>query len=276
MDKNNFIEVYSKLGSIGKTAAYFGKAPNTIRYWCNKYGLEIQPSCMTIFQEIRETPMTNEQKSIVLGSVLGDGCLKLAPHSKNARLTIGHSITQLEYLKWKCEKLTPFSRKITLDQKAKTKIISGIDANSKDFYKFFTIAHPDVTDFYKRYVIDGKKRINKHIIDELDLVSLSILFADDGSVYIDKRNNVPTCMISTNSFNYDEQLILVEALRKFFYGTIKIDVQGNIGRNDLYIRMYRTEEIKKFLASIASILPECIHYKLHLQRLGVKPLFNIG
>jgi hypothetical protein len=68
----------------------------------------------------------------------------------------------------------------------------------------------------------------------------------------------------------------VEALRKFFFGTIKIDVQGNFGRNDLYIRMYRTEEIKTFLGSIAAILPECIHYKLHLQRLGVKPLFNIG
>lgn len=276
MDKNYFIEVYSKLGSIGKTAAHFGRAPNTIRYWCNKYGLEIQPSCMTIFQEIRETPMTKEQKAIVLGSVLGDGCLKLAPHSKNARLTIGHSIMQFEYLKWKCEKLTPFSRKITLDQKAKTKIISGKESNSKDFYKFFTIAHPDITDFYNRYVVGGKKRINKSIINELDIVSLSIWFADDGSVYVDKRNNVPTCMLATNSFSYEEQLLLVESLRKFFSGTIKIDIQGNDGRTDLYIRMYKTEDIKNFLAMISSVLPDCVHYKLHLQRLGVKPLFNIG
>ncbi len=276
MDKDNFIEVYNRLGSIGKTAAHFGRAYSTVRYWCKKYNLDIQPSCMTLFQEIRETPMTNEQKSIILGSVLGDGCLKLAPHSKNARLTLGHSVTQLEYLKWKRDKLVPFSRKIVLDQKAKTKIISGRKANSKDFYKFFTIAHPDVTDFHKRYVIDGKKRVSKDIINELDLIALAIWFADDGSVYVDKRNNVPTCSIATNSFTYKEQVILVETLRKFFFGTIKIDVQGNTERDDLYIRMYRTEKIKEFLSSISSILPECIHYKLHLQRLGVKPLFNIG
>ena len=77
MNKEEFIEVYNRLGSIGKTAAHYGKAFNTIRYWCKEYNLEIQPSCMTIFKEIRETPMSNEQKSIVLGSALGDGCLKL-------------------------------------------------------------------------------------------------------------------------------------------------------------------------------------------------------
>lgn len=273
MEKDDFIEIYNKLGSIGKTAAYFGKPYNTVRYLCKKYDLEIQPSCMTIFQEVRETPMTKEQKSIVLGSVLGDGCIKLAPHSKNARLTIGHSITQLEYLRWKREKLIPFSREIKIDQKAKTKIIAGREVNSKDFYKFFTIAHPDITYFHKRYVVAGRKKIDSGIIDELDLISLAIWFADDGSVYVDKRNNVPTCSLATNSFNYNEQLILVEALRKFFSGTIKIDVQGNSGRDDLYIRMYRTAEIKTFLGLISAILPECIHYKLHLQRLGVKPLF---
>ena len=69
---------------------------------------------------------------------------------------------------------------------------------------------------------------------------MSIWFADDGSVCYDKRNGVITCSLATNSFSYKEQLILVEALRKFFKGTIKISKQGNSGREDFYIRMYNT------------------------------------
>lgn len=266
--------LYEKYWSIGKVAAQLGKPYSTIRYWYNKYNIEIQPSCMTVFQEIRNTPMSDNQKSIVLGSLLGDGCLKLAPHSKNARLVTGHSITQLNYLSWKNDVLRPFSRGVKLDQKAKEKVIAGRTCYSKDFYRFHTIAHQDITNFYKRYVKNHKKHIVEDIIDELDLIALSIWFADDGSVYRDKRNNNVICSIATNSFSYKEQLILVEALRRFFKGTISISTQGNKGRDDLYLRLFRNKYTIEFLESIMSVLPECIHYKLSPQRLCVKPLIN--
>jgi len=270
--KEYLVDLYGKCGSIGSVASYLKKSYSTIRYWYNKYDIDVQPSCMTVFQEIRETSMLADQKSIVLGSLLGDGCLKLAPHSKNARLVVGHSITQLEYLSWKNDMLKPFSRKVVLDQKAKIKIIDGRKAYSKDFYRFHTIAHPDITSFYKRYVKNHKKRVIDDIIEELDLIALSIWFADDGSVYVDKRNGVIICSIATNSFPYKEQLILVKALRKFFKGTIKIDKQGNTGRDDLLLRLYRTKCNIEFLRNIMCVLPKCIHYKLDPQRLDVKPL----
>jgi len=272
MNKEYLIKLYDVHGSIGKVASHVNKSYSTVRYWYNKYNIEVQPSCMTVFQDIRNTPMSDHQKSVIVGSLLGDGCLKLAPHSKNARLTMGHSITQLTYLEWKNNILKPFSRGVKLDQKAKVKVIGNYTCNSKDFYKCYTIAHPDITYFYKKYVKNHKKHVINDIIDELDLIALSIWFADDGSVYVDKRNGNVMCSIATNSFSYKEQLILVRALRRFFNGTIKIDKQGNIGRDDLYLRLYRHKCNVEFLKNIMSVLPECIHYKLDPQRLGVKPL----
>lgn len=271
-DKEYLVELYQEHGSIGKIAAFLGKSYGAVSYWCHKHDIEVQPSCMTIFRDIQNTPMSEFQKSVVLGSVLGDGCLKLAPHSKNARLVLGHSVTQLQYLTWKNEILKPFSRGVKLDQKAKTKMICGQVCHSKDFYRCWTIAHPDVTSVYKRYVKNHKKCVSSDVIDELDLIALSIWFADDGSVYTDKRNGGMICSLATNSFSYKEQLVLVEALRRFFKGTIKIDKQGNVGRTDLYLRLFKTKCIIQFLTLIKSVLPECIHYKLGPQRLGVKPL----
>ena len=81
-------KLYDKEGSIGKVASRLSRPYSTVRYWYYKNKIKVQPSCMTIYQELRNTPMSEFQKSIVLGSALGDGCLKLAPHSKNARLRI--------------------------------------------------------------------------------------------------------------------------------------------------------------------------------------------
>lgn len=258
-------KLYDKEGSIGKVASRLSRPYSTIRYWYYKNKIKVQPSCMTIYQELRNTPMSEFQKSIVLGSALGDGCLKLAPHSKNARLRIGHCEKQIEYLKWKYDMLQPFSRKFGLDQLVKEKIYKGAKFKSTNFYSFYTVVHPDITHYYRKYYIRGNKKVSEDIINELDLISLAIWFGDDGSSYRDKRNGSVMCSFATNSFNYKEQLILVEALRKFFGGTIKIDKQGNKDREDLLLRLYKTEHVKNFLYNIKTVLPKCIHYKIALR-----------
>lgn len=263
--KDELQKLYMEEGSIGKVASKLSKPYSTVRYWYEKNDIKVQPSCMTIYQELRETPMSQFQKSIVLGSVLGDGNLKLAPHSKNARLRIGHCKKQIGYLKWKYDMLQPFSRKFGLDQPAKEKIYKGKKFKSTDFYRFHTVVHPDITYYYRKYYNKGNKIVHRDVIDELDLISLAIWFGDDGSSYRDKRTDAVMCSFATNSFSYKEQVVLVKALRRFFGGTIKIDEQGNKGRSDLLLRMYKTVYVKDFLYNIKSILPKCIHYKIALR-----------
>jgi hypothetical protein len=264
--KEELIELHKKYGSITKVASAISRSYTTVRHWYNSLDIIFNPSGMTVFKEIRETPMSQTHKSIVVGSMLGDGGIWLAPHSRNARLYVCHCEKQLGYLNWIHGLLMPFSRPITQTEKAGPKIFGDTLINGTNFFRFYTIAHPDITEVYKTYYRNNFKYVDTSIINNIDLLSMSIWFADDGSI---QRNNIgepQSCSISTNSFSYKEQLILVEALRRFFDGKIRIKEQGGhykgIKREDFVISMSGKEEINKFLDMIKLILPECIHYKL--------------
>ena len=49
--------------------------------------------------------LTQFQKSLIIGTVLGDGYLRIIPGRNNAFLEINHSFSQKQYVDWKFEKL---------------------------------------------------------------------------------------------------------------------------------------------------------------------------
>jgi len=267
ISKIDLLKLHNEHGSIGKVASALCKNYATVRAWYSYYDIIINPSNMNIYQEIRNTPMTQIQKSVVIGSLLGDGHLRIVPHSKNALLEISHCEKQLDYLTWKKNLLSPFSRPIKLKEFSNSKKnICGNIVNASNFYRFFTVAHKDITDIFNAYYKNGLKGVNKTIIDEVDLLALSIWFGDDGSIRRNKNKEPICCSIATNSFSYDEQLVLVEVLKKFFNGTIKVykcgGVYNGIKREDYIIEMFVKNKIQQFLCMIKSILPKCIYYKL--------------
>ena len=264
--KQELIELHKKYGSITKVAANLSRSYSTVRHWYKELNIVKNKSGMTIFQEIRETPMSPLQKSVLVGSMLGDGGIWLAPHSKNARLYVCHCEKQLNYLKWVHDILQPFSRKIVQTEKAGKKLIGDNMVNGSNFYRFFTIAHPSITELFHKYYKNGLKHVDATIINKIDLVAMAIWFGDDGSVERNRKGEPIGCSIATNSFSYKEQVLLSEAIRKFFKGKIRIvkqcgEYKGK-PRSDFKIRMSDKYYIQEFLNNIKLILPECIHYKL--------------
>lgn len=263
--KKELVKLHEEYGSITKVAAALSKPYSTVRYWYNAFDIIVNKSGMTIFHELRNTTMYQTQKSVLVGSMLGDGGLWLAPHCKNARLYVCHCEKQLGYLKWVHGLLQPFARPITQTETAGKKMFGDIEINGSNFYRFYTIAHPDVTELFHMYYRKGLKGINKSIVDKVDLLAMSIWFADDG--WIERRNKQPSlCGIATNSFTYKEHLILVGVVRKFFKGTISIKPHGGYykgtKRTDYVLRMTGKKYVNEFLDMIKLVLPECIHYKL--------------
>jgi hypothetical protein len=264
--KEELVLLHEKYGSITKVASSLLKPYSTVRHWYNSFDIVFNSSSMTVYQELRNTPMSQLHKSVLVGSMLGDGGIWLAPHCKNARLYVCHCELQKEYLAWVHGLLQPFSRPIVPTEKAGEKEIGGNIVNCSNFYRFYTIAHPDITDLYKTYYVNNYKHVDSTVIEKVDLLAMSIWFCDDGS--IQRYKGVPvSCSIATNSFPYKEQLILVEAIRKFFNGKIKI--KPNSGeyngkkREDFTIEMYGGRgKIKDFLDMIKLVVPKCIHYKL--------------
>jgi len=265
-NKEELIVLHEKYGSITKVASILSKSYSTVRHWYKELDIVINSSGMTIFQELRNTPMSDTHKSVIVGSMLGDGGLWLAPHSKNARLYVCHCEKQLGYLKWIRSLLQPFSRPIKQTEKAGKKIVCGREVNGSNFYRFYTIAHPDITDVFNSYYRKGLKGIDNSLIDKVDLIAMAIWFADDGNICRNKKREPVSCSIATCSFTYKEHLIAAEIVRKFFNGTIKIVKHGGYykgkKREDYVLNMFGKKHVNEFLTNIKLILPECIHYKL--------------
>lgn len=259
-------------GSMGKVASELAVSYGTVRSWYNFYNLERPKSCKNIFHELRAISFSDTQKSVILGSILGDGGLQLPKHGKNAVLHIKHCTKQKGYLEWKNDLLKPFSRSIYQSSKPGPVFICDIPTYSTGSFTAYTVSHPDITDFFRRYYVNGKKGVNVEVVDSLDLLALAIWLADDGSFYSDKRwKNVLAGKICTNSFVYNEQVLLKKTLSKFFEGRIHIMPYGK-NKNQYVLKLTGSKAVGALLSAIREVLPECIHYKLDPQRLHAKPL----
>jgi hypothetical protein len=272
LDKIEMSKLIEEHKSVAKVASVLSLPYSTIYAWFKSYDIELLPSCMTIYEELRSVDLSNIHKSVIIGSILGDGSLLKGKHSKNARLQIGHCTKQLDYLKWKKDLLSPFVNRLTLAELPGPKIINGKDSFSTGYYFINTIAHPGITEYYNKYYINGRKSVSETLIHELDWLSVAILLADDGSFTFRKDNKYSLRgSIATCSFNREEQNILIKTLSNFYGGSIKVDESNNtlrLGGGSKYI--------DDLLNEVISILPKCIHYKFAPQRLHVKPLLLEG
>lgn len=265
LKKEELEKLLKKHVSVGNVSSCLSIPYSTVYAWYKKYNIKLLPSCMTIYDELRFTPLSDIHKSVILGSILGDGSLLKNRRSKNARLQIGHCTKQLGYLKWKKELLAPFVNKLTLAEKPGPKIINGKESWSSGYYLINTIAHPDITKYYNKYYYKGKKGVIEEVIHELDLLSLAIWLSDDGSFSFHGKNKTALRgSIATCSFNKEELEILISALGRFFTGSMAIDSYNNT------IRLGKTSHINDLLNEITNILPKSIHYKFVPQRLTRK------
>jgi hypothetical protein len=262
LDKSTLTSLLDDYGSVDKVAAHLSIPYSTLYAWYKKYGITLPPSCMTIYNELRSVEFTKTQKSVILGSILGDGSLIKQKSSKNARLQMGHCTKQLHYLNWKVDLLNPFCKsKPVLAEKPGDKIICGKKSYSSGYYIANTIAHPDMTKYYNKYYFGGNKRVHVSVIDEIDELALAIWLADDGSFTFRKdckyslRGSIATC-----SFYRDETELLLLALSRFYGGHAGIGKDGGIYMSGTY-------HLNKLLDIVTNILPKSIHYKLAPQRL---------
>lgn len=263
LKKEELEKLLEEYKSVGYVASYLSIPYSTVYAWYKKYNIQLLPSCMTIYEELRSVKLSDTQKSVVLGSILGDGSLLKNRRAKNARLQIGHCTKQLGYLKWKKELLNPFVKRITLAEKSGPKVVVGKNSWSSGYYFINTIAHPDITEYHNKYYIKGKKRVIEEVISELDLLSLAIWLGDDGS-FSDHGKYALRGSIATCSFYENEIWTLIESLGKFFKGSMNIDKSQNT------IILGQTKPLNDLLDMVTNILPKCIHYKFAPQRLTRK------
>ena len=190
-------------------------------------------------------------KQIILGSILGDGSLKIAKNYKNARFSERHSIVQENYLRWKYSKLNP-ELKGTIIRTEPEK--SSYSKKAKIIYQ--SAVNENLTSLHHLTHKKNKKIIKRSWLNNLDALGLAIWWCDDGS-FNNLKNQGVFC---TDSFTYKEHLILARYLKvdwkidcKIIDNPIKIN--NEIIRTDNRLRFSNFENLHKFFKIILPFIP---------------------
>ena len=114
--------------------------------------------------------LTREQKSLIIGTILGDGYLRIIPKRKNAFLEVNHSFAQKDYVDWKYSILQSIV-------KSKPKLRKG--NGQRIAYRFYTRCLSEITDLFKAFYRDGRKIIPDNL--KINPLTLAVWYMDDGS-----------------------------------------------------------------------------------------------
>ncbi|MDO8496520.1 MAG: LAGLIDADG endonuclease [bacterium] len=184
--------------------------------------------------------LTQEQKSLIIGTILGDGYLRIIPRRKNAFLEVNHSAKQRDYVDWKYSILQSIV-------KSGPKLRNG--NGNRVACRFYTRCHQEITDLFRTFYKNGKKIIPDDL--EINPFSLAVWFMDDGS------KSGGSIYLNTQQFLIDEQVKLQELLLNQF------GITSNLNKDKEYKRIrIITGDAKKFCNIIRQFIPQSMQYKL--------------
>ena len=186
--------------------------------------------------------LTQFQRSVIIGSILGDGYLRIVSGRKDAFLEINHSIKQKDYVDWKYSILRNICISSPKSRKGKGERVA---------YRFYTKQLPEITEIYKLFHKNNKKIIPKELI--LDPIILSVWFMDDGSKC---RNS--DIYLNTQQFSIENQRILISSLKE-----MGLEVRMNKDKNYFRLRFLKSSIPKLRMILKNSIIPS-MKYKIEL------------
>ncbi|MGB9595936.1 MAG: LAGLIDADG endonuclease, partial [Candidatus Poribacteria bacterium] len=194
-----------------------------------------------------QSSLSDRCKEIILGSLLGDGSLKIQKSYKNARFSFRHSINQKDYFLWKVEEMKEISSENCVWEQNDN---SGF---GKQKLRYQSLATEALTELYKLTHPHGKFEIRRKWLNLLTPLSLCVWWLDDGSLVSDCRQGV----FCTDDFEYDQLMIVVRYFNKVWELNPRI---GRVAKKGPRSEQYRlwirsSEELKKFFRIIIPHIP---------------------
>ncbi len=186
--------------------------------------------------------LTQTQKSIIIGSILGDGYLRVIKKRKNAFLEINHSYKQKDYVDWKFNNLKSIV-------KSPPKFRVGNEGRTA--YRFYTRQLPVLTELFYNFYEKKVKIIPKNL--KLDPLVIAVWFMDDGS-----KCRTSDVYLNTQQFDIESQRRLIVYLKYF-------NLETKLNKDKSY---YRLRFIKSSLPKLRNLINKYIipsmRYKIEL------------
>jgi len=148
--------------------------------------------------------ISERQKKILNGMLLGDAHLERQSGALSARLKIEHSVAQSAYVDWKFEEWrdwvsTPPKERIRRNRLGTTSMNVG----------FTTLSHVELEGFRSRFYENRRKVVPQDL--ELSALSMAVWFMDDGSR---KSNQCRGLYLNTQGFTDSEVNFLRVVIRR--------------------------------------------------------------
>lgn len=163
--------------------------------------------------------LTQRQKDILIGTVLGDAHLE--QNGNHTRLRVDHCDKHKAYIFWLAHEFTPFSflpRQIVEKDKRNGKTYSR--------WHFSTKSLPVFDEFRALFYKGRRKTVSKILVKLMTPLSLAIRYMDDGF----RRRDSKGFYLCTSSFSEAEQKILQYMLQVKFALVTRIHHQHTLGR----------------------------------------------
>lgn len=187
--------------------------------------------------------LSNRQKNILIGSLLGDGCLTPNQWNKNYRFQVEQNESHAGYVNWLYKEFQEWV------------LSKPVFRSYRDSWRFRTISHPELTGMHHEFYSGNVKILPGHIKELLNNpLSLAIWAMDDGCLMT--RGDGFT--FNTQSFSKKENEKLRECLAENF-GLSHTSLHRDKNKFRIYVRTKSLNRLCKLIK--AHILPEFI-YKL--------------
>lgn len=248
--------------SLSSIASNYSVSSMTVRAWLIKNGISTRPSTQTVYRELKNTSFSDSQKSLIVGSVLGDGSLTQSKDCINARFCERHCERQKDYLVWKRNAMKPFTKSKIYETKAGEHVISDVKCNVQKSYMFSTISHPYLTKLRNIFYRDGIKLIPNELYDFINGLVLAVWFCDDGCFTYDKVRGIYRLDLHTESFTYRENLFICRnILNKFFNKAFRINSRRYQSGKAYYICLSGVFNLIEVVDKIKQFIPQCMLHK---------------
>ena len=265
LNKKDFVKEYEKGRGLDDIAKQYNISRGDITFLRELYDIKRKGATFQ-HRKATEIPLTQRQREIIYGSMLGDG-KKFAP----ASVGFGHGPKQKSYLEWKYKELK------SLATEKGIKKYSSYDKRygSLNFsYRFYTYSNTELEEINKLFYSGEEKEVSTEILSNLTPFSIAVWFQDDGKTdwsYSTRErtgwNITPTHGFCTDSFSLES----CENIKKWFPEryNIKCRIKSQGLRKDGITMKYRIliehESNKDFIALIKPHMLPLFNYKIDYQ-----------
>lgn len=184
--------------------------------------------------------LTQLQRSIIIGTILGDGYLRIVPGRKNAFLEVNHTFHQRDYVDWKFKMLESLCKSGPVVRRGNGNRIA---------YRFTTRQSGEISELYKRFYQGKKKVIPDNLY--LDPLMLAVWYMDDGSKC--GKDNV---YLNTQQFDLADQERCRSLLKQ-------LEIETTLNKDKTYWRIrVKKYSMSKFFKLIYPHVIPSMQYKL--------------